>query len=120
MCIGTPVSGKFLFIQIPYGIVNKGVTLAQSLERAPFINIRNTDCDRDKKQYLYCAIVLNTADFGNKEMKVKKSSYYALHVLVYKVRHSTHFLTTSSAIAKAKGIPNRYKPRIEESLSRYK
>ncbi len=53
-------------------------------------------------------------------MKVKKSSDYALHVLVYKVRHRTKFLTTSSAIAKAKGIPNRCKLLIEESLTKYK
>ena len=64
---------------------------------------------RDKQQYLYCAIVLNMADFGGKEMKVKKSSDYALQVLMYKVRHSTQFLTTSSAIGKTKGISSDQK-----------
>lgn len=28
---------------------------------------------RDRQQYLYCAIVLNTADVVDKEIKVKKS-----------------------------------------------
>lgn len=64
---------------------------------------------RDRQQYLYCAIVLNTTDFGDKEMKVKKSSAYALQVLMYKVRHSTQFLTTSSAIDKAKGVSSDQK-----------
>jgi hypothetical protein len=74
---------------------------------------------KDKKQYLYCAIVLNTTDFGDKEMKAQKSSYCVLRVLVYKVRHSARFLTTSSAIARAKRIPNRYKLRIKENLTMY-
>lgn len=76
MCVGTPVSEKFLFIPIPYGIVKKGVTLAQSLERAHFSISGTPIALRDKQQYLYCAIVLNTADFGDKEMEVEKSSDY--------------------------------------------
>jgi len=49
-------------------------------------------------------------------MKVKKSSAYALHALMYMVRHSTQLPATTDTIAKAEGIPSDYLPKIFQQL----
>ena len=49
-------------------------------------------------------------------MKVKKSSAYALHALMYMVRHSTQLPATTATIAKAEGIPSEYLAKIFQQL----
>ena len=72
--------------------------------------------DRDKHQCYWCAIGLSRADFGDKEMKVQRSSAYALHALMYMVRHSTQLPVTTNTIAKAEGIPAAYLGKIFQKL----
>ena len=49
-------------------------------------------------------------------MKVKKSTAYALHALMYMVRHSTQLPATTDTIAKAEGIPSDYLAKIFQKL----
>lgn len=49
-------------------------------------------------------------------MKVTKSTAYALHALMYMVRHSTQLPATTSTIAKAEGIPPDYLAKIFQKL----
>jgi len=49
-------------------------------------------------------------------MKVKKSAAYALHALMYMVRHSTQLPATTDMIAKAEGIPSNYLAKIFQQL----
>jgi len=49
-------------------------------------------------------------------MKIKKSSAYALHALMYMVRHSTQLPATTATIAKAEGIPSEYLSKIFQQL----
>lgn len=49
-------------------------------------------------------------------MKVKRFSAYALHALMYMVRHSTQLPTTSATIAKAEGIPSHYLAKVFQQL----
>ena len=49
-------------------------------------------------------------------MKVKKSAAYALHALMYMVRHSTQLPATTDTIAKAEGIPTDYLAKIFQQL----
>ncbi len=59
---------------------------------------------------------LSRADFGDKEMKVTISAAYALHALMYMVRHSTQLPATTNTIAKAEGIPAAYLGKIFQKL----
>jgi Rrf2 family protein len=54
--------------------------------------------------------------FGDKEMKVKKSAAYALHALMYMVRHNTQLPATTDTIAKAEGIPSGYLAKVFQQL----
>jgi len=49
-------------------------------------------------------------------MKVTRSAAYALHALMYMVRHSTQLPVTTSTIAKAEGIPSDYLAKIFQKL----
>ena len=49
-------------------------------------------------------------------MKVKKSAAYALHALMYMVRHSTQLPVTTDTIAKAEGIPSDYLAKVFQQL----
>jgi Rrf2 family protein len=49
-------------------------------------------------------------------MKVAKSTAYALHALMYMVRHSTQLPATTDTIAKAEGIPSGYLAKIFQQL----
>jgi Rrf2 family protein len=49
-------------------------------------------------------------------MKIKKSGAYALHALMYMVRHNTQLPATTSTIAKAEGIPCDYLAKIFQQL----
>ena len=49
-------------------------------------------------------------------MKIKKSSAYALHALMYMVRHNTQLPATAATIAKAEGIPPDYLAKIFQQL----
>jgi Rrf2 family protein len=49
-------------------------------------------------------------------MKVKKSAAYALHALMYMVRHSTQLPATTDTIAKAEGIPSGYLAKVFQQL----
>ncbi|OHB81235.1 MAG: hypothetical protein A2Z38_01420 [Planctomycetes bacterium RBG_19FT_COMBO_48_8] len=49
-------------------------------------------------------------------MKVKKSAAYALHALMYMVRHNTQLPATTAMIAKAEGIPSNYLAKIFQQL----
>ena len=49
-------------------------------------------------------------------MKVAKATAYALHALMYMVRHSTQLPVTASTIAKAEGIPAGYLAKIFQRL----
>ena len=49
-------------------------------------------------------------------MKVQRTSAYALHALMYMVRHSTQLPATTNTIAKAEGIPAAYLGKIFQKL----
>ena len=49
-------------------------------------------------------------------MKVTRSAAYALHALMYMVRHSTQLPATAATIAKAEGIPSDYLAKIFQKL----
>jgi Rrf2 family protein len=49
-------------------------------------------------------------------MKIRKSAAYALHALMYMVRHSTQLPATTATIAKAEGIPPDYLAKIFQKL----
>jgi Rrf2 family iron-sulfur cluster assembly transcriptional regulator len=49
-------------------------------------------------------------------MKIRKSTAYALHALLYMVRHSTQLPATTATIAKAEGIPHDYLAKIFQQL----
>ncbi len=51
-------------------------------------------------------------------MKVKKATAYALHALMYMVRHVTQLPITTNAIAKGEGIPSEYLAKIFQRLSK--
>lgn len=53
-------------------------------------------------------------------MKVKKSSAYALHALMYMVRHSTQLPASTATITKAEGIPSEYLSKIFQQLVKAK
>lgn len=58
----------------------------------------------------------NRKSFGANEMKVTRSAAYALHALLYMVRHSTQLPATTATIAKAEGIPSDYLAKIFQKL----
>ena len=49
-------------------------------------------------------------------MKVLKATAYALHALMYMVRHITQLPATTNTIAKAEGIPPAYLAKIFQKL----
>ncbi|UCC97813.1 MAG: Rrf2 family transcriptional regulator [Phycisphaerales bacterium] len=49
-------------------------------------------------------------------MKVTRSSVYALHALMYMVRHSTQLPATAATIARAEGMPSDYLVKIFQQL----
>ena len=49
-------------------------------------------------------------------MKIKRSAAYALHALMYMVRHNTQLPATTDTIAKAEGIPPNYLAKIFQQL----
>lgn len=49
-------------------------------------------------------------------MRIKKSSAYALHALMYMVRHNTQLPATAATIAKAEGIPPDYLAKVFQQL----
>ena len=49
-------------------------------------------------------------------MKVSKAIAYALHALMYMVRHSTQLPVTTGTIAKAEGLPAAYLSKIFQKL----
>lgn len=49
-------------------------------------------------------------------MKIKRSAAYALHALMYMVRHRTQLPATTAMIAKAEGIPSGYLAKIFQQL----
>ena len=51
-------------------------------------------------------------------MKVKKSTAYALHALMYMVRHITQLPVTINTIAKGEGIPPGYLAKIYQKLTK--
>jgi Rrf2 family protein len=51
-------------------------------------------------------------------MKVKKSTAYALHALMYMVRHITQLPVTTDTIAKGEGIPHEYLAKIFQKLTK--
>ncbi len=51
-------------------------------------------------------------------MKVKKATAYALHALMYMVRHATQLPVTTTTIAKGEGIPSEYLAKIFQKLSK--
>jgi len=51
-------------------------------------------------------------------VKVSQASAYALHALMYMVRHMTQLPATSGAIAKAEGIPASYLAKVLQQLAR--
>ena len=53
-------------------------------------------------------------------MKVTKATAYALHALMYMVRHATQLPVTSGTIAKAEGIPAGYLAKILQRLVKYR
>ncbi len=51
-------------------------------------------------------------------MKVSQASAYALHALMYMVRHMTQLPATSRAIATAEGMPAGYLAKVLQQLAR--
>ena len=51
-------------------------------------------------------------------MRVKKSTAYALHALMYMVRHITQLPVTINTIAKGEGIPPGYLAKIFQKLTK--
>jgi len=51
-------------------------------------------------------------------MKVTKATAYALHALMYMVRHATQLPITTNTIAKGEGIPPEYLAKIFQRLSK--
>lgn len=51
-------------------------------------------------------------------MKVSQGSAYALHALMYMVRHMTQLPVTSGVIAQAEGIPAGYLAKVMQQLAR--
>ena len=51
-------------------------------------------------------------------MKTSKASSYAMHALMYMVRHSTLLPITNKVIAKAEGIPVGYLAKILQQLAK--
>ncbi|MCF7972577.1 MAG: Rrf2 family transcriptional regulator [Phycisphaerae bacterium] len=51
-------------------------------------------------------------------MKLSKGAGYALHALMYMVRHITQLPLTVSHVAKAEGIPAGYLSRLFQTLSK--
>lgn len=51
-------------------------------------------------------------------MKTSKASSYAMHALMYMVRHSTQLPVTNKIIAKAEGIPEGYLAKIFQRLTK--
>lgn len=51
-------------------------------------------------------------------MKISQASAYALHALMYMVRHMTQLPVTSKVISKAEGIPAGYLSKILQQLAR--
>jgi Rrf2 family protein len=49
-------------------------------------------------------------------MKINRASAYALHALMYMVRHVTQLPATGKAIAKAEGIPEGYLAKVLQQL----
>ncbi len=49
-------------------------------------------------------------------MKISQASAYALHALMYMVRHMTQLPATGKAIAKAEGIPAGYLAKVLQQL----
>lgn len=49
-------------------------------------------------------------------MKITRSSSYALHALMYMVRHSTQLPATTATVAKAEGIPSDYLAKVFQQL----
>ena len=49
-------------------------------------------------------------------MKITRSAAYALHALMYMVRHNTQLPATAATIAKAEGIPAHYLAKIFRKL----
>jgi Rrf2 family protein len=54
--------------------------------------------------------------FKEQKMKVTRSAGYALHALMYMVRHNTQLPATTETIAKAEGIPSGYFAKIFKRL----
>ncbi|MHC4146091.1 MAG: RrF2 family transcriptional regulator [Planctomycetota bacterium] len=51
-------------------------------------------------------------------MKVTKSAGYAVHALMYMVRHSTQLPVTAVTVARAEGIPPQYLAKIFQQLAK--
>lgn len=51
-------------------------------------------------------------------MKVSQASAYALHALMYMVRHMTQLPVTSGVIAQAEGMPAGYLAKVMQQLAR--
>jgi Rrf2 family protein len=51
-------------------------------------------------------------------MKVMKATAYAMHALMYMVRHATQLPVTTNTIAKGEGIPPEYLAKIFQRLSK--
>ena len=49
-------------------------------------------------------------------MKLKRSTAYALHALMYMVRHGTQLPVTTSTISKSEGIPHDYLAKVFQQL----
>ena len=51
-------------------------------------------------------------------MKISRASAYALHALMYMVRHATQLPVSCGAIARAEGIPNSYLTKVVQRSAR--
>lgn len=51
-------------------------------------------------------------------MKVSKATAYAIHAMMYMVRHQTQLPVTADTIAKAEGIPSGYLSKILQQLAK--
>lgn len=61
---------------------------------------------------------VTTSERNYQEMKVSKATAYALHGLMYMVRHITQLPATTQTIAKAEGVPSGYLAKIFQRLAK--
>ena len=62
------------------------------------------------------ACITHRTFLGVDEMRVSRSAAYAMHALMYMVRHATQLPVAAAVVAKAEGVPSGYLAKIFRQL----